>query len=384
MKKIFQALVMLCVLVLVYMIHGFNVNAKDCGGVNIILLQDEIKVELNGEEPNYEDFVKVVDDCNTDITNIVQVNVTDTVNVNIPGNYEVGYMVGYGGKVDQEKLRVVVKEDIINPELNGYHEKYFFIKDSDITADDFLTDVTATDNKDGDVTDDITIDISNIDSTAVGKYEAKFSVADSSDNLTEVTVEVHIIESELLLIKGLSNITYEVNQDEPDYNTYITVYDEYKNDVEIFFDTDDVEYDVIGSYNVTFTVKYYNIEETKTVTINIVDTEKPTITGAKKITIEKGDYFNPFKYFTVEDNYDDEDDIELKISGHYSIDEIGEYDLVAIAKDKSGNEFRYNFQLKVVKAEKSNLVLWVSVILGVVVVGASGTLYFIRKKKGNL
>lgn len=86
--------------------------------------------------------------------------------------------------------------------------------------------------------------------------------------------------------------------------------------------------------------------------LNIVDTIKPEIKGAKsKIDITIGDKVDLLDSITAKDAIDGE--IEVKVEGKYNIDKVGEYDLKYVAEDKSGNKAEKEFTLVVNKKEET-------------------------------
>ena len=86
--------------------------------------------------------------------------------------------------------------------------------------------------------------------------------------------------------------------------------------------------------------------------LNIVDTVKPEIKGAKsKIEMTAGDKVDLLDGITAKDAIDGE--IEVKVDGKYDIDKAGEYKLKYVAEDKSGNKAEKEFTLVVNKKEET-------------------------------
>ena len=83
--------------------------------------------------------------------------------------------------------------------------------------------------------------------------------------------------------------------------------------------------------------------------INVIDKEKPVISGENKIVIYLGDEVDFNDYFTITDNYDK--DLVGNIVGEYDNSKEGEYNLKYVVKDTSGNEEEKEFTLKVEKSK---------------------------------
>ncbi len=370
MKRLFIALVMLCVFVLVIQ---FNVLASvECNELDIIVInEDSLRIELNGEQPNYKELVKVYR-CGVDVTETVNLTIdSNFVDTATEGTYNVIYLANDGVLYTVKTIEFTVKEDITPPVLNGYYDTYYFIHE--IKEDDFLSHVEAIDDKDGDITQNIIVNHSDVDVT--------FTVSDSANNTTTVTVGVVILDEvpELLTI---SNITVEVHEDLPDFLDYITINENYVDDIEVSY-VEEVNSNILGEYPVTYKAVLNNIQEEYEIDVQVVDSIPPEIIGIKKIKIKSGMMLNPTKYFTVHDNYDNDDDIQLEVRGYYSLVEPDMYDVTVVATDSSGNKTEYDFQL-IVDADKQNqLIIWTTLSLGVIMIGASGALYYIRKKRGN-
>lgn len=95
-----------------------------------------------------------------------------------------------------------------------------------------------------------------------------------------------------------------------------------------------------------------NEEKDYTFTIDIVDTEKPTITFDKELTTTIGNEINLLKGVSAKDNYTKE--IKVSVDGDYDFNKVGEYKIYYIAEDSSENVTREEATL-IVK-EKGNIV----------------------------
>lgn len=79
--------------------------------------------------------------------------------------------------------------------------------------------------------------------------------------------------------------------------------------------------------------------------INIIDTEKPTITYSKSLTTTVGTKIDLLNGVNAKDNYTK--DLEVKISGDYDFQKVGEYTIYYTVTDSSNNETKEEAKLVV-------------------------------------
>jgi hypothetical protein len=65
------------------------------------------------------------------------------------------------------------------------------------TAPNYLTGVTAFDEQQGDLTEEIAVDDSDVDLEEAGEYDVVYTVADASGNEAEVTITVTVVAAPL-------------------------------------------------------------------------------------------------------------------------------------------------------------------------------------------
>ena len=118
---------------------------------------------------------------------------TDNVNTNVLGTYYVSYSVEDNSGNSETKTRTVNVVDTTFPEITLLGENPQII-----TLGNLYTELgaTAEDNYDGDLTNDISIDISNIDIYVIGSYEIFYTVSDSSGNEAQVIRTLNVVEKE--------------------------------------------------------------------------------------------------------------------------------------------------------------------------------------------
>lgn len=116
----------------------------------------------------------------------------DTTDPSKRGLYEVKYTVtDRWGKSAEKRVSVIVEPND-PPEIFAY-DKYFTVHDH-ITDQDLLKNVTAVDDRDGNISDDVKIVASEVKEGVIGTYQVTYRVSDQFGKTTEKTVNVHIRE----------------------------------------------------------------------------------------------------------------------------------------------------------------------------------------------
>lgn len=127
-----------------------------------------------------------------DLTDQIQV-VKDTTDPMKPGIYEVTYKVtDQWGKSDEKTIKVTVEENKA-PEIFAT-DKYYKVTDS-IKETDLLQNITAIDDRDGDISDQIEIIYSNVQVGVAGEYQVTYQVTDSLGKTTQQTINVYIADN---------------------------------------------------------------------------------------------------------------------------------------------------------------------------------------------
>ena len=140
---------------------------------------------------------------------------------------------------------------------------------------------TASDNYDGDITDDI-VTVNNVDTSVIGSYTVTYNVSDDAGNdATEVTRTVNVTDTTapVITLVGDAQITVEVGTTYTDLGA--TASDNYDGDISADIVTvNNVDTSVIGSYTVTYNVSddAGNAATEVTRTVNVTDTTAPVIT----------------------------------------------------------------------------------------------------------
>ena len=142
------------------------------------------------------------------------------------------------------------------------------------------------------------------------------------------------------------NLTLEINSD-------ITIFDLLANDnqVNVVNENDKVDTSSLGSHEITLKYLQGKKENTQTCTIEIIDTEAPTIDYPKEIVTKKGQTVDLLKDVQVNDNSKEE--ITATVIGDYDFNKVGTYSLKYQAQDSSHNQTEVDFVLKVEKVATS-------------------------------
>lgn len=153
-------------------------------------------VEGEYTQKEWEDTVRMIgvsahDKEDADLTDKVIVT-KDSTNALKHGRYEVTYQVtDRWGKTAEKTVNVIVEENKAPEIFAG--DKYFTTIDK-ITEDDLLKNVTAIDDRDGDISDQVKIIASSVKPGKVGTYDVTYKVTDRFGKSTEKTVKIHISE----------------------------------------------------------------------------------------------------------------------------------------------------------------------------------------------
>jgi len=222
--------------------------------------------------------------------------------------------------------------------------------DQPISLAEIQNSLSAYDTIDGDVTSNITLVSENYSASMdqIGTYELLFSVSDASDNSSQVTVTVEVVDVLAPVFSDLSEIT----------SVYPNVYtveaiiemlsasDNYDGDISSSITMIEDNYSAnasqVGTYSMTFgVVDSSNNEATHILDIHVVDEEAPLISGQESITIGYNQYYEESQILSnlsVTDNYDETIPIIIESNAYkdYS-DVIGQYEVLFSATDSSGN-----------------------------------------------
>ncbi|MDB4180870.1 DUF5011 domain-containing protein [Flavobacteriaceae bacterium] len=283
---------------------------------------------------NYDDDTTLTASITTDVSNVDNQTV---------GSYSVTYNVSdVAGNVATEVTRTVNVVDTNIPFITLTGEAIVTIEVGSTYVDG---GATASDNVDGDITSNITTDVTNVDNSTVGSYTVTYNVTDASGNVaTEVTRTVNVVDTTapVITLTGDAIVTNEggtgyadggaTATDNYDDNTTLTA--------SITTDVSNVDEQTVGSYTV-----YYNVSDLAgnaaievTRTVNVIDTTIPviTLTGDAVVTIVvDATYLDAGA--TAFDTVDSDLTTAIVVSGTVDVSTVGVYILRYNVTDTTGN-----------------------------------------------
>jgi hypothetical protein len=201
---------------------------------------------------------------------------------------------------------------------------------------------TATDDVDGDLTDEIDI-TNNVDEDVIGTYYVTYNVSDASGNdAEEVKRTVYVVDEKVPLISLLGNkeVTIEVGSTYADAGA--TAVDNYDGVItDDIVTVNNVNDDVIGTYYVIYNVTDSEGNKALEVvrTVNVVDTTNPVISlnGESNLTIEVGSAYTDAGA-TATDNYDEVITDKIVTVNNVINDKVGTYTVTYNVTDNKGNK----------------------------------------------
>lgn len=332
-----------------------NANLTTTVTANLIIVDKEKPIinfktnkVLNVFDYNYTylyDFILSVND-NYDNLTINDVNYLGDIDFNTLGKYEITYKLIDSSNNTFEKKIVFEIADLVSPEVSltsplifnvgsdkPYWNNYFQFSDN---YDDFnKLKITFTDK--------------NINFNKLGTQYLEVEVIDNSKNNSKYVFEVEIKDliapnveqMEEIIIKDFSSKNKDF------YKTVFAYSDNYTNynEIEMIINDEFVNYEQIGTYNITFDFVDSSFNKTTLVTnLYILDIYAPIIT----LTTNKYYYYiNDIKpnlndfILLISDNYLTRDKIALNIVESINYNEVGVYDVIFEVYDEENN---YNFE----------------------------------------
>ena len=276
--------------------------------------------------------------------NIVAVS---TVNTSVIGNYTVTYNVSdaAGNAATQVTREVNVTADQTSPviTLSGANPQSI-----ELGTDYSELGATATDNTDGDITNNIVIDASNVDVDTVGDYTVTYNVSDAAGNpADEVTRTVTITPDAtipVITLEGANPQSIELGTDYSELGA--TAEDNIDGNIteSIVINASDVDVNALGDYTVTYNVSDTegNIAEEVTRIVNVVDTSAPVspviiLLGSASVYVELGtDYTDAGA--TASDGLGGNITSSIVVTGIVDVNVLGNYTISYDVSDAAGNE----------------------------------------------
>lgn len=259
------------------------------------------------------------------------------------------------------KIDFVTTKDNVYPVING-KTNYITNVNNPTTEANIRAGLYAYDNIDGDISSSFVLvsDEYTTNKNILGTYDIVYKVSDSAGNESQVTVKVHVVDATKPVISGQNTYTIVYNQTQSltAVLNSLTVTDNYQSGIipVLVEDNYTANKAVKGSYTVKYkaTDNSGNESDLFVVTINVVDTIKPVITGTSSYTHV---YNNKLELSTIKaaltatDGYDGNitANITLK-SDNYTANynKKGSYQVVYTVKDSSNNSIDYTVTINVI------------------------------------
>lgn len=211
--------------------------------------------------------------------------------------------------------------------------------------------ISVRDNYDGTLARESLLVETDLDVNVTGRYEVFYEISDSSDNIRSVSIEVDVVDDVRPEIVINGSLSFPVDDPKPFLSEWITVTDNYfdRDDLDLEFDTT-FKMDVIGRYPLTITAEDGANNVTGMMTyIEIYDAIEPTIEQIRDIVVTDFTRKNVEPYFSLSDNYSDEEDISFVVDDDkVEYERVGLYPLCVCAEDESGNHTCLNTHVLVV------------------------------------
>ncbi|MBC2205769.1 immunoglobulin-like domain-containing protein [Listeria booriae] len=268
-----------------------------------------------------------------DVTGGITVTAND-VDTNTVGTYHVTYSVtDSDGNTTTKTITVTITSN----DAPTFKTSDVYLKVGD-TFNPYAG-ITASDTEDGDLTDRIDIESSDVDMTQPGTYAVEYSVTDSDNNTTKITRHVYVRTNDKPVIHA-SDQTFKAGASF-DPLAGMSASDTEDGDItaNVTVTANDVDANQAGTYHVTYSVTDSDDNTTtKTVTITVLTNEKPVITAAD-ITQKAHRSVDPMAGVTASDLEDGDLTANIKIiANDINIDVPGEYHVTYSVLDSDGNE----------------------------------------------
>lgn len=301
-------------------------NAKAENTAPIITASN--KTIVQGTKFDYKAGVTATDNEDGPLTDKIEV-VEETVKIDVVGSYQVTYKVTDKNNATTTKTITVTVTENKKPVINA--------EDKEVTQYRELNEldgVSATDEEDGKV--EVKVKNNTVKLDTPGDYEITYQATDTYNQTTEKTIKVTVIKDEAPVINAedktiTQGTKFEALKD-------VTAEDKEEGKIkEIEVVKNDVKEKEIGKYEVTYkAVDSYKNETTKTITVTVVENQKPVINAEDK-TIYLNEEFDELDGVTAEDPEDGKIEKIEVIKNDVKTDEVGTYKVIYRVEDTFGN-----------------------------------------------
>lgn len=288
----------------------------------------ENKTIVQGSKFDYRKDVSATDIEDGDLTKEIEV-VEENVKIDEPGTYEVTYKVTDKNNQTTTKTITVTVTENKKPVIT--------VEDKEVVQGrklDELEGVSATDEEDGPV--EVKVKDNTVNLEEPGSYTITYEATDSYNQTSEKTITVTVLKDEAPVINAEDKTITQGTKFKP--LDGVTAEDKEDGEIKVIeVVTNEVKENKTGEYEVTYkVVDSFNNETKKTITVTVVENQKPVI-NAKDKTIYLNEEFDPLEDVTAIDPEDGKiKDIDV-IENNVKIEEIGEYKVIYQVEDSFGN-----------------------------------------------
>ena len=312
---------------------GWNISgdSKECYATIKISGGNTVQIEV-GDEFNYPSAT--ASDAYTDL----DVSYLGTVDSSRLGEYAITYIAIDNSGTEISSILTVQVVDTALPVISLLGDATVDIEVGTTYND---AGATASDNYDGDITDEI-VTVNNVDTSTVGTYTITYDVRDSSGNdAVEITRTVNVVDTTVpvITLTGSATVDIEVGTTYNDAGAIAS--DNYDGDItDAIVTVNNVDISTIGTYTITYNVSDASGNAAVEVirTVNVVDITLPVISllGDATVDIEVGTTYNDAGA-TASDNYDGDITDDIVTVNNVDTSTIGTYTVTYNVSDASGN-----------------------------------------------
>ncbi|MBC1906305.1 DUF5011 domain-containing protein [Listeria booriae] len=206
------------------------------------------------------------------------------------------------------------------------------------TKFDPMSEVSAADKEDGDMTKDIKITANDVDTSQEGTYHVTYSVTDSDENTTTKEITVTVTSNDAPTIEATDHTLKKGTKFDP--MSEVSAADKEDGDMtkDIKITANDVDTTQEGIYHVTYSITDSDENTTtKEITVTVTSNDAPTITATDK-TLKRGDTFDALAEVSAADKEDGDltSDIQV-IANDVNPDQEGTYSVTYSVTDSDNN-----------------------------------------------
>jgi len=315
-------------------IQTFNVTVEDTTGPTFDTIANQT-IEAGTADIDWS--ILIVNEADNSDGILISSEHNENVNYDTPGTYAVIVkLVDESGNETRQGFNVIV-EDTTNPTFDVIADQTVEAMTVDIDWSSLI--MNEADNSDGFLIPSEVID--NVDYDTLGDYTVTVKLVDESGNETIQTFNVTVEDTTGPNFDGLSNLEYILEEDAPNYLAQIIAIDIMDGDLTsaIIVDDSNVNYEIIGSYQVAYSVSDHSDNiTTEIITVIVKDILPPEITlnGDSILNVEAGSEFAD-SGTTCTDNYDETCTVIIE-GDAVDINTLGTYVIIYNVTDTSGNE----------------------------------------------